>query len=74
MSALSRLSFNEQTTTGGVLMVDLKEIAFNVFDPTMQAGIMASGISLDLSSTRTTNLLLIQILRDAIREVPDGAP
>lgn len=54
-------------------MDKLRQMAFEVFDPDMQAGIRASGIDTDLSSTRLTNLLLIQLLRDAIREVPDGA-
>ena len=54
-------------------MSQLEQMAYDVLDPEMQAAINASGISADMSSTRLTNLLLVQLLRDSMREVIDVA-
>ena len=61
-------------------MAKLQALALDVFDPEMQAAIEATGGLHGISESSLTSLLLVQLLRDSMREVIDepggdhGAP
>jgi hypothetical protein len=50
----------------------LDKMTLGVFDPEMQGAIKAFGGLKTLPTAEINNLLLVQLLRDSIREVTDG--
>jgi hypothetical protein len=54
-------------------MAKLQALALDVFDPEMQAAIEAAGGLHGISEGSLTSLLLVQLLRDSMREVIDVA-
>ena len=51
----------------------LKALTLDVFDPEMQAAIVEFGGMKAVPHAEITNLLLVQLLRDSMREVIDVA-
>jgi hypothetical protein len=54
-------------------MAKLQALALDVFDPEMQAAIEEAGGLPGISESSLTSLLLVQLLRDSMREVIDVA-